>query len=71
MKSIECRIWQICGSIALNFMVELGNEAINIEVAPQASEAGSETHGFKHGHLVLTFMIAFMVMTFVISYKKP
>ncbi|XP_073291693.1 uncharacterized protein [Primulina huaijiensis] len=62
------RICEICGSIALNFMVELENEVINIEVASQASEAGSETHEFKHGHLVLTFMIAFMVLTFVISY---
>lgn len=61
-------ICEICGSIALNFIGELENEVLNIDVQSQASEAGSETHGFKHGHLVMTFMIAFMVLTFAISY---
>ncbi|XP_073145439.1 uncharacterized protein [Henckelia pumila] len=61
-------ICEICGSIALNVTVELENEVINIEVASQASEAGSETRGLKYGHLVMTFMVAFMVLTFIVSY---
>ncbi|XP_073022934.1 uncharacterized protein [Primulina eburnea] len=61
-------ICEICGFIAVNFIGELENEVVNIDVLSQASEAGSETHDFKHGHLVMTFMIAFMVLTFAISF---
>ncbi|KZV47078.1 hypothetical protein F511_33931 [Dorcoceras hygrometricum] len=61
-------ICEICGAIALNFIGELENEVINIEVASQTSEVSSETRGFNHSHLVVTIMITFMVLTFAISY---
>lgn len=67
-----CRTCEICGAIALNVAGEQTNEANNTDglVAESiiATEVHSETRSLCHGRRIMNFLLACMILAFVISW---